>query len=208
MPWSPSRKFQLEAMNRDERYLMLPRPLRLFATTLMMYVDGMGREVANARSMREMFYEFDPEVTVEEVESMLLDLEGRGWLLLYDAGPRLLVQVNPVLMKAFTSHMDGRDSKFPAPDPTVEFAQRVLWGDSGQPPAEGRGEGADDGESEGAPLWMLDPELPPPRGCPKHPTNNPRGDCGGCAGARDIHKQFMSGEITHAQAVAAWGGLP
>jgi len=28
--------------------------------------------------------------------------------------------------------------------------------------------------------------------------------CGPCAGARKIHAQFIGGEITHEEAVAAW----
>lgn len=210
MPWSPSRRFKLEELNRDERYLMLPIsppiPLRLFAITLLQYVDGAGREVANSSTLREAFYEFDQDVTTADVNSALIELESRGWLLQYISGQRVLLQMNPVAMSTFLSHRDSRDTRFPPPEPGPEFAQRVLWGDSGPTVAEGKGEGDSGGGSEGVPPWMLDPELPPPRGCVLHPVNTGLIKCGACAGARDIHTQFMSGEITHEQAVAAWRG--
>ena len=51
---------------------------------------------------------------------------------------------------------------------------------------------------------MLDPEMPPPQGCPRHPNNTGLIPCGPCAGARKIHDRFVRSEITHEQAVAAW----
>lgn len=206
MPWSPARKFKLEPFNTDERYLSLPRPLRLFATTLLMYVDGAGRALASAGAIREAFYEFDTDVQPSEVEAMLVELEARDWLLQYIAGKRVILQVNPAVMAEFLS-IDSRDSRLPAPEPGPELAQRLAWGASGPTVAEGKG-GA--GEESGTPWWlhwMQNEELPPPEGCKKHKFNSPT-DCGGCSGAKTIHKQFMVGKITHAEAVEAWGGLP
>lgn len=206
MPWSPKRWFKLEALNTDERYLELPRNLRLFATTLMMYVDGAGRALATPAVIREAFYEFDPDVEASEIGAMLDALQERHWLLQYVAGKRVILQINPAVLSEFLS-IDGRDSRFPSPEPGPELAQRLAWGASGPGLAEGKGGVGEESDTPWWHAWMLDSELPPPQGCKKHRHNSPS-DCGGCAGAGKIHKQFMTGEITHADAVEAWGGLP
>jgi hypothetical protein len=204
MSFTPARKFKLEALNRDERYLTVPRPARLFLLSLLMYVDQKGREVATSQVLRDTFYEFDEDVTSRDVDGWLNELEARGWLLQYIVGRRVLLQINPAVLAEFVS-MDGRDgSRFPAPEPGPEAAQSATWGglraESGATAAEGRG---GDGET---PAWMLDPDMPPPQGCRLHPHNTGLISCGMCGGAVKIHGQFMRGEITHAEAVAAWGG--
>lgn len=201
MSFTPARKFKLEHLNRDERYLTVPPPARLFLLSLLMYVDQKGREVATAQTLRDTFYEFDPDVTVSDVNGWLCDLEARGWLLQYISGRRVLLQINPAALAEFVS-MDGRDaSRFPPPEPGPEAAQSATWGglraDSGPTAAEGKGEGEE-------PPWFSDPTIPPPQGCRLHPHNTGMIACGPCAGARKIHAQFIGGEITHEEAVAAW----
>lgn len=201
MPFTPSRRFKLEPLNRDERYLSMPRELRLFLLSLLMYVDTAGRENASSRTLREVLYEFDEDVTYKDIDEWLIALEARHWLLLYVSGRRLMLQINPAAWAEFVS-LDGRDgSRFPAPDPGPEAAQRAAWGDSGATPAEGKG---GEGGEEETPAWMLDPEMPPPQGCRMHPNNTGLIACGPCAGARRLHARFMSNEISHAEAVAAW----
>jgi len=203
MPFSPKRSFKLEPLNRDERYLTIPQPTRLFLLSLLMYVDSAGREMASTRTLRDTFYEFDPDVEDSHIDAMLLDLEARGWLLLYISSRRILMQINPAAWVEFVS-IDSRDgSRYPPPEPGPEAAQRASWGDAGPSLAEGKGGGAAEGE---VPLWTLDPELPPQQGCRKHPNNTGLIPCGPCAGARKIHQQFMAGEMTHAEAVSAWMG--
>lgn len=201
MPFSPSRKFKLEALNRDERFLTLPIPSRLFLLSLLMYVDAAGRELAAARTLRDLFYEFDHEVEDGHIDTMLLELEDRGWLLLYVSSRRMLLQINPAAWAEFVS-VDGRDgSRYPSPEPGPEAAQRAAWGDPGPTVAEGKGEW---GQSRETPAWFDDPEMPPPQGCARHPNNTGLIACGPCAGARKIHQQFMNGDISHEAAVAAW----
>lgn len=212
MPFSPARKFKLEPLNRDERFLCMSRDLRLFLWCLLSYADGLGREVAAARTLREVFYEFDQDVQPEQIDTMLLELEERDWLLLYVSGRRILFQINPAVWAEFVS-VDGRDgSRYPPPDAAPESAQRAAWGDSGGTAAEGKGGAGDGGVSgEGdreTPAWMLDPDMPPPQGCLRHPNNTGLIRCGPCAGARQIHTGFMNGEITHEAAVTAWAAGP
>ncbi|WP_187265013.1 hypothetical protein [Homoserinibacter sp. GY 40078] len=184
----------------------MPQSLRLFLLALLMYVDAAGREIASSRVLREALYEFDEDVTPETVDEMLLALEGRGWLLLYESGRRLFLQVNPAPWAEFVS-IDGRDgSRHPSPDPGPEAAQRAAWAASGPTPAEGKGEsGGEAGDGE-RPTWMSDPDMPPPQGCKLHPINTGLIPCGACAGARKLHDQFIRGEISHDDAVKAWGG--
>jgi hypothetical protein len=199
MPFTPARKFKLEALNRDERFLSLPRDLRLFLMQLLMYVDQLGREIASSSTLRETLFEFDEDVTVKQVDEWLLALEDEGWLVLYTSGRRIFMQINPVPWAAFVS-CDGRDgSRHPEPDPGPVSAQSTTWGDlrgvSGASPARGEG---------GSGVWWEAPDGVPPAGCPKHPHNTGLIPCGACAGARKIHEGFMRGEITREQAVAAW----
>ena len=219
MPFTPVRKFKLEALNRDERFLSLSRDLRLFLWSLLSYVDQQGREVMSSTTLRETFYEFDKDVTTEMIESWVEALESADWLLLYvAAGRRIYFQINPAALAEFVS-MDGRDkSRHPDPEPGPVAAQCAAWVDSGSTPggfradfgsttAEGKGEGGQLGESRESPAWMSDPQLPPPQGCPRHPNNTGLINCGACGGARKIHTRFVSGEISHAEAVAAWSAV-
>lgn len=199
MPFTPARKFKLEALNRDERYLSLPRDLRLFVRQLMEYVDQLGREIASSSTLRETLFEFDEDVTVKTVDEWLLALEDAGWLVLYTSGRRMFMQINPVAWAAFVS-CDGRDgSRYPEPDPGPVSAQSATWGDlravPGASPARGEG---------GRGAWWEEPDGVPPAGCPKHPHNTGLIPCGACAGARKLHEGFMRGEISREQAVAAW----
>lgn len=216
MPFTPKRSFKLEALNRDERFLSLSRDLRLFLWSLLSYVDQRGREVMSAMTLRETFYEFDKDVTTKVIDSWVEALEKQHWLLLYvAAGRRIYFQMNPAVMAEFVS-MDGRDeSRYPHPDPGPVAAQSAAWGDSGATPggfrvdsgpttAEGKGEGGQFGEFRESPAWMSDPLLPPPQGCRLHPNNTGLINCGACGGARKLHTRFMSGEISHAEAVVAW----
>lgn len=206
MPFSPQRKLKIESLFRDARYLSLdPTTTRPLLLTLLHYVDGHGRESASAPIMRELLYEFDRDVTPGVIDGWLIQLEDADWLLLYESGRRLYLQINPIAWKAFVS-CDGRDgSRHPAPEPGPVETQSTTWGDlrdsDGPTAAEGKGEG----EGPGAPPpWMLDPDLPPPLGCPKHPNNTGLVNCGACAGAREIHNRFMRQEISHEDAVRAW----
>ncbi len=198
MPFSPVRKFKLEALNRDERFLSLPRDQRLFLLSLLMYVDQLGREIASASTLRETFFEFDDDVSVSRIDDWLLALEERDWLVLYTSGRRIFMQVNPVAWGAFVS-CDGRDgSRYPEPDPGPVSAQSTTWGDlradSGATPAEGKG-GAG---------WWESPEGVPPAGCKRHPHNTGLINCGACGGARKIHEGFLRGEISRDDAIRAW----
>lgn len=198
MPFSPTRKLKNEALLRSERFLSLPPPLRLFALSLLLYVDQAGREVASSRVLQQALYEFDEDVTTDSIDEMLLALEAADWLLLYEHGRRLYLQMNPELLALYVS-MDKRDS---APHPPPPGA---LGAFSGRAAAEGKGEGGEPGD---AAAWTLDPEMPPPAGCRKHPNNTGLIPCGPCAGARKIHADFIAGNITHAEAVAAWSTPP
>jgi hypothetical protein len=199
MPFTPVRKFKLEALNRDERFLSLSRDLRLFLLQLLMYVDQLGREIASSSTLRETFFEFDEDVTVGRVDEWLLALEERDWLVLYTSGRRIFMQVNPVVWAGFVS-CDGRDgSRYPEPEPGPVSAQSTTWGDlraaSGATPARGEGEVGD---------WWERPDGVPPAGCPRHPHNTGLIPCGACAGARKIHEKFIRGEMSRDEAVLAW----
>jgi hypothetical protein len=199
VPFSPKRSLKMQELFRDERYLTLDPSPRLLMLTLLHYTDALGREVASSTSLSDLLYEFDAKVTPGQIDKMLTLLESRSWLLLYESGRRRYMQVNPVAWKAFVS-IDGRDgSQYPPPDPGPVAAQGHAWGDPGPTAAEGKGDGG------GAPpLWMSDPDMPPPQGCRMHPLNTGLIACGACAGARKIHADFIAGRISHAQAVAAW----
>lgn len=201
MPFSPKRAIRLdkEPIFRDPKYLSLDPELQLLLLSLLHYVDGTGRENASSTLIRELLYEFRADVTPSTVDEWLLRLEAESWLLIYEHGRRLYLQINPSAWAAFVSGADGRDSRLPAPEPGPVAAQGTPWGDPGRPPAEGKGEA---GERDSR--WMLDPDMPPPQGCPLHPHNTGLIKCGPCGGARTIHTQFMSGEISHEEAVAAW----
>lgn len=205
MPFSPKRSLKMQELFRDERYLTLEPSPRLLMLTLLHYTDALGREVASSTSLSDLLYEFDAKVTPGQIDKMLGLLESRAWLLLYESGRRRYMQVNPVAWKQFVT-IDGRDgSQYPAPDPGPVAAQCHTWGEvranAGPTAAEGRGDG-------GAPAWTLDPEMPPPQGCRMHPNNTGSIACGACAGAVKIHKRFMTGEISHAEAVRAYLGDP
>src|SRR5690606_3609315 len=109
--------------------------------------------------------------------------------------------------------IDSRDqSRHPPPDVGPASAQGGPWAAAGSTAAEGMG-GAEAGEASGGDgraraAWMSDPDLPPPQGCERHPNNTGLIPCGPCGGARKIHAAFISGEITHAEAVAAWTRSP
>lgn len=205
MPFSPQRKLKIEALLRDPRYLTLDRETtRPLLLQLLHYVDGAGRESASAPMLRELLYEFDEDVTPGQIDGWMILLDEADWLLLYEHGRRIYMQINPIAWKAFVS-CDGRDgSRHPAPEPDPVSAQSATWGDLrenvGATAAEGKG---GTGE-EGTPAWMLDPDLPPPNGCPRHPNNTGLVKCGACAGAREIHSRYMHGDISHADAVKAW----
>lgn len=212
MPFTPTRKFKLEALARHERYLSMPRDLRLFLLSLLIYADQKGREEAKSLTLREALYEFDDDLTTDTIDEWLLALESRGWLVLYVVGRRMFFEINPVAWALFVS-VDKREAP-PHPEPPDRApvaTQSASWGglgassgdspgglrgDSGRSAAEGKGE-----EGSG---WMSDPDLPPPQGCPKHPNNTGLIRCGPCAGARKIHERFIAGEMTHEEAVKAW----
>lgn len=207
MPFSPKRSLKSEELLRDERFLLMPRRLRLLLLSLLLYVDQHGRATASSPVLRETLFEFDEDVSASVVDEMLLALEECGWLLLYESGRRLYLQITPPAWTDFVT-IDRRDaSMHPAPDPGPLATQAARWADAGPPAAEGKGEAGGRGEAGEPPAgadWMSDPEMPPPAGCSRHPHNTGLISCGPCAGARKIHHDFITGAITHAEAVAAW----
>lgn len=199
MPFSPQRRLKLEALFRSTRYLALDERHRLLLLSLLHYVDGTGREVASSQSLKELLYEFDDKVRPTLIDRMLTVLEEHAWVVLYEHERRRYLQIVP--WRVFVT-IDGRDgSNYPDPPPGPLAAQGSHWATAGPTAAEGRGEGG--GE---APAWTLDPNLPPPHGCRLHPNNTGSIACGACAGAVKIQKRFLQGEITHAEAVAAYMG--
>jgi hypothetical protein len=197
MPFSPQRTLKAALLYRDQSYLELPIPARHLITGLLHYVDQQGRENANAATLREMFFEFDEEIDSSEVESLLLVLAERGWLLLYSSGKRQLMQVSDGPWRAFVT-IDGRNkSVFPPPSAGPETFLGQPRSNSGPTLAGGR-EGAG-----GEAAWMEDPDLPPPVGCPRHPNGLLTGNCGPCGSARKLNDAYTRGEITREELIAA-----
>jgi hypothetical protein len=134
MPFSPQRTLKAALLYRDQSYLELPIPARHLITGLLHYVDQQGRENANAATLREMFFEFDEEIDSSEVESLLLVLAERGWLLLYSSGKRQLMQVSDAPWRAFVGPITVSGQT------PVRFWANTGWGEGG-----GRRRGSVDG---------------------------------------------------------------
>lgn len=165
----------------DETLQELPPMARLTYLGLRMFADDEGRESATAMRIRAALYPLDVDVTDDTIDEHLLLLERLGFLVLYDAGRRLVFSLTvwPRVDKA-------QPSSFPPPPPK----RRAQ---SGQDPDSIAVEG-ERGAEEGSGAWeeprgTSGPDPEPSPFCSQHPDGTER-PCGGCGTARKRHEMW------------------
>lgn len=193
-----------------EALLRAPKPARLTGMGLWGIADDEGRLELRPDLIAGSIYPGDPAMTADVIEEHLLELDDAGFLTIYTAAGRTLLElVSPLLTQRPTPSPLPPPARSPDPENSGKFlavggarerADERVRAEAG----ERAGEWADwerEQEREAAPRRPLLADAPP-IGCPAHP-NGRYEDCGPCGTARRRHDHWLS-ENRYAEQVARY----
>lgn len=171
----------------DEDLQSMPTLHRLTWFGLRMFADDEGRESANAARIAAALFPLDRSVTEDTIDTLLLEFEALGLLVLY------VVQGRTYFALRHWPRVDRpQDSRIPPPPPVS------TGSGSSRDPISVEGEREERGESgvrsaEGEDRSRSDPDQEPSPFCSKHPEGTEQ-PCGGCGTARKRHEMWSRGK--------------
>jgi hypothetical protein len=192
----------------DERLIELPHEVRLTAIGLRLNADDHGRGSARRELLKAAVWPLTESITLDVIESHLVDLDDLEYIHLYKADGRELYSVTD-----WPAVSHPIPSKFPAPPAPADRARRPEF--SGAPLAglsageresereSGWRDPAEGEEGEGA--WRDaeglagNPHAAPSKFCHEHPRGTLQ-PCGPCGTAREQNKLWEKRKRAQARA--------